>query len=331
MAIIAFTSPPKKNAVFVIHNGYKEYLAYCLRFAKRSGNIVILVSDKESLERLTPYYDFGVDDNIVLPDYEKFKSQYKHMSTNEEGFELLCFKRFFLMKVIAEQYSLNNFFLIDSDIALLENISTLSERFSEDHISASLSIQKSAYSDSAWAASPHFSFWTLESISGFILFLSALYLEKIDTLLEKYNYHLSNGLAGGICDMTALFLWQVKVTGHINNAIIGNIDGWLIDHNVNISTNYSDEQFSMVPLYNIKKIKFNKQFVAYSKSLAAYIPVLALHFQGSGKVYMKPFYEKKRLTFAVALLSNPSQFFRSIIPLPIKNLLRSLFIRIKLR
>ena len=99
-----------ENAIFIAHNGYKEYLRYCLKFAKRSGNKVVLISDRESLNKLKQYYDFGIYDGLDLPEYESFKIQYEHLSKNSESFELLCFKRFFLLKKICEIYQLKQFF-----------------------------------------------------------------------------------------------------------------------------------------------------------------------------------------------------------------------------
>jgi hypothetical protein len=316
------------NSVFIVHNGYKEYLRYCLKFAKRSGNTIVLVSDRISLERLKHYYDFGILDDLDLPEYELFKTQYEHMSTNPVNFELLCFKRFFLVAKLCEIHQVGQFFLIDSDLALLGNVSTLTKITSSE---VSLSMQRNSELDVWGSASPHFSFWTSQSIGDFVRFLGLVYTEKKSVLFEKYQYHIDFSLPGGVCDMTALSLWLRSGVQYHNNSIIGDVDvdgDLLIDHNINVDANYEKEKFSLIPIFKIKKIRLKDgMFLSYSNSLKKDVPVFALHFQGSAKPYMRGFYFENSINFINLFLSAPAMLLKNIIPKFVKSLARNMLNR----
>ena len=107
------------------------------------------------------------------------------MSTNSEEFELLCFKRYFLMLAIARMKNTADFWMIDSDVLLLEDLAPVTRIFRERGYAASLTFQDTK-SEFSWSASAHISFWTLEALADFVEFLGSLYTtDKIQKLNEK--------------------------------------------------------------------------------------------------------------------------------------------------
>lgn len=298
--------------VFVLHHGSASYLRHCLSFSKNSGNRTILVgSDVRFEEKCDEYWD----DGIPLPDYDKFCQYYKHMSTNSEEFELLCFRRYFLMLAVARSKNIDHFWMIDSDILLMESLEPMTRFLLEGGYKASLTFQETQR-EFSWSASAHISFWTVEALANFVEFLCVLYTtDKIHILNEKYRYHVSHNLAGGICDMTALYLWEKERGDTFNNATAHLHGMALYDHNINCDFNYSDDQFQMVPFLGVKRVKYDGAHCVAVRQNGSTCRIASLHFQGSAKKYMDRFVESKSLSLLPYL---------SYLPLKLREKLASL-------
>ena len=151
--------------VFVIHNGKQDYVKSCLNSAKKNKNITIYIGDNYEIER---YADEFFLESEITSNFGDFVNSYKHMSTNSELFELGCFKRFFLMYEIAKKKEINHFWMIDSDVLLLINLTKFTqETLLNQGYKASLSTQFET-NEYGLSSSPHISFWTLEALDHFI-------------------------------------------------------------------------------------------------------------------------------------------------------------------
>lgn len=284
------------QAVFLIHHGKQDYLQIAARASQASGNQVILIGNDERTGALcTAYYD---DSLIDLPDYGDFESQYVHLSSAPIEFELLCFKRYFYLYAIAKERGLTHFWMIDSDAIVLQDLSDITNNFLlANQFAAGVSTRHQDQFD--WASSPHTSFWTIDGLGDFLNFLRNLYIGQTRTLLnEKYQWHLDNQIPGGICDMTALYLWQ-KNRQDICNLAKVHLDGLpLFDNNLNESGNMTRNEFHMVRNVRLKKITHeNQTYWAYPTSHSKAIPVIALHFQGRAKACMTTFEKSHQITY----------------------------------
>lgn len=282
--------------IFLIHHGNQDYLQIAARCTQAAGNHVILIGNDAETGRLcTAYYD---DALIDLPNYRDFESQYIHLSSAPIEFELLCFKRYFYLYAIAKQRGLNHFWMIDSDAVVLQNLSDITNTFLlPKKFSAGVSTKKQDQFD--WASSPHTSFWTLAGLEDFLSFLKNLYAGKIRSLIDqKYQWHLTNHIPGGICDMTALFLWQKDRQDICNLAEIY-IEGLpLFDNNLNEDGNMARHEFVMVKNVSLKNIiNKNNIYWATTQRTSKKIPVLALHFQGRAKGCMATFERERQITY----------------------------------
>lgn len=289
------------QVVFLIHHGKQDYLKIAARASQSSGNQVILIGNDEQTGALCEaYYDDSV---IDLPDYRKFESQYVHLSSAPREFELLCFKRYFYLYEVAKLRGLTHFWMIDSDAIVLQNLSAISnDCLLTNGYCAAISTPRQSSIDRGgywWASSPHTSFWTLNGLENFIRFLGGLYEGELRKMLnEKYEWHIKNNMPGGICDMTALFLWQ-RSKNNVYNLAKAHLDGLLFfDNNLNESGNVSDHEFLMVRNVMLKKVIRKGDGYWVSKQVdGQHIPAAALHFQGRAKSCMATFEKAQKITY----------------------------------
>jgi rubrerythrin len=146
-------------------------------------------------------------------------------------------------------------------------------------------------------------------LSSFVAFLNSMYTSPmIKQLRSKYEHHIEKNIPGGICDMTALFLWQKENQGITFNTARAHLDGYpLFDHNINMEGNYHPKEFIKNQFLGIKEIDFKDgAYFAKSLDMPTLIPLTCLHFQGSAKKFIDLFIEFKKINLA-------SSFFYKIL------------------
>ncbi len=288
------TSP---ESIFLIHHGHQDYLRIAASEAKASGNTVILVGNDIATGQLCDaYYD---DATLLLPEYELFEREYEHLSTAPREFELLCFKRHFYLLTVAKLRNLDHFWLIDSDAIILRDLRRITYDFllPQGYL-AGLSTRYQDPMD--WASSPHTSFWTLTGLSDFIQFLLTLYRGETRKLLDqKYQWHTQHQIPGGICDMTALYLWQQERKNKIFNLALAHEHGLpFFDNNLNEDGNTARHEFQMVGNVKLKKITSTaSHYWVNPANGSAPLEVAALHFQGRAKACMATFQHRRSIRY----------------------------------
>lgn len=283
------------ETVFIIHHGSQDYLKVAAHFVKKFGNRAVLIGNDPTTGHICDqYFD---DSQIDLPDYAEFERKYPHMSSATREFELLCFKRYFYLYVIAKAQDLDHFWMIDSDLVLLHDLAKLVKN---SLLQDSLAAFSTPYQDEmTLASSPHCSYWTLQGLEKFIQFLGQMYEGETRNLLDKkYAHHLENNVPGGICDMTALYLWQ-KNNGQVFNLADAHLHGLpLFDNNLNHDGNLHAKEFEMIKRVHLKKVSGTfPNFFAHNTITKSITPLACLHFQGKAKVYMKLFMHEESISY----------------------------------
>lgn len=213
--------------------------------------------------------------------FNTFRSNYTHLSSNSSEFELICFRRYFiLLKYLENNPSISNFILADSDVLAFEGLT--------DHISqmcVGLEFMGSSCFENSLQEtqiSPHLSYWTRGALEDFIAFLLRQYTDpaSVDLLRSISLDFQRNNAFGGVSDMTLLKLWSRNIpSAHINN--ICN-DG-VIDHNVMLGYNGCGNRFRTLGGAKLIKREGNRAF--FFNALGP-IPAYAIHFQGRAKIFM---------------------------------------------
>lgn len=275
----------------VVENRLNTTLRCCVESAKLAGEVLIVLNE----------VDAG-------PEYSKFKINYFHLSTNSVEFELICFRRYFILNEYMKRNSeLQKFVLIDSDILLFNGISEHIKKLSRANNFIGSIISYDEYNSKQ--ISPHVSYWTREGIALFVDFLIEFYKSTSGrfALEEINNKFTSSGRRGGVSDMTLLYLWA-RSCG-ISDAINVVNDFKVIDHNFSISHNFLENEFDLS--CGMKKIFFENNVPFFVKNNVK-IKCLAIHFQGKAKMLM-PYVLRKDIYFVkvISLLLNFAKKWQS--------------------
>lgn len=274
----------KRNIpVIFFHEGNQEYLKYAVLAAQKYNEKVVLLGDESNKYFSNIWYDTNLFDK---EEYSIFEKYYKHMSSNTFKFEITAFKKYYMVKQYMELSGEKECMLLDSDILSYCNYSDL--KFA-DKYKACVSTNANQENFN-WTSSGHSSYWTKEYLDDFIDFCEETYKNNIPLLEQKYNYHISNKVKGGICDMTLLYLWAKDKPGVYNCAKEDNLG--VFDHNINTSENYFQNEYKMNPILRIKDVKFKEGLPYFTKKSGEEVQAYTLHCQGSAKNIIKDYYEK---------------------------------------
>jgi hypothetical protein len=269
-----------QTTVVVAHfNGFPSYLASCLRKASLN-NSVVFIGDSSNKGRWSSFWN---SDEHELARFSSFLKVYKKLSNYTLQYEQSFWRRVFAVEKWLFTTTNPDFILIDSDVLLFSNLETeLLPRVRDKCISALMTPEDQ--DDFRWASSCHVSYWTREGIKSFTDFCLESYTDEyiLPMLEEKWAWHRKNNIAGGVCEMTLLYLWQQRHADKVDN-LSKVINMTTFDHNINTSTNNVNSEYNTVD--GIKQIKFSRgsPFV-FNKIYCIDVRFLAIHCQGGSKV-----------------------------------------------
>lgn len=271
--------------VVFIHTGYQPYMEYTIHQAEKTNSVVYLLGDDNNKNVAQRWFDI---ESYQSERYDQFKRIYKHMSANPYEFEFNCFRRFFVTYEFAKKHGIEKFMMLDTDCFSFANFSELG--FEEYDAALSMPKDQSNY---LWTASPHGSLWSVDALENFLDFLFYEYTENISELEEKWNYHKTHNLGGGICDMTLLYLWANSVKKFkVLNTTQGYKNG-IFDHFSSLSEGYEKEEYKTLKGINIKHIKFEKNRAYFKKSDGSWIQTYTIHAQGKSKIFVNTIDKKE--------------------------------------
>jgi hypothetical protein len=322
----------QNSTVFIVHYGNDKYLLNTILAAKLSTNKVYYIG-YQNIETQLLFKNQIIRPNFnKIPYLKNFKKVWKHLmpdiNEKQSKFEYLVFAKYFCVLEAANRLKLSDFWIIDSDFILLENLRNLSIALKEKGFEGALSSPR-CENDYYMASSPHCSFWNVHSLKEFILFTIDQYKNNSKILMKKYLYHKNRKLGGGVCDMTLLYLWKNKTKRKIYNSVNLSNSKQLIDHNINFTSDlYEVGDFSkrknktilkkklhfvMEDFLGIKKIRKDKDSFYASRVDGLKIKVIGLHFQGEAKILIKRFMFFKSTHFIFFIDIILIKFFRKIL------------------
>lgn len=294
-----------------------------IQSAEQAGNYVVLLGSECNKDFCSNWYDA---EKFTGTGYEGFADLYVHMSSNPYKFEILCFRRYFFLYKYMTMNNIDCAVMLDSDV--LCYVCCSSEKFIEAVKDKSVSVS-SFRENGGWsgrACGPQFLFIRREALKGFIDFCIDTYKNHLDDLKEDYHKRFElTGNPGGICDMTLLAMYADTLTpSEVLNWT--EQEGFMIDHNVNISRGEKLGQYRMDKLLGIKamRMKDNVPYF-YDMDKSKWVQVDAVHFQGGAKKYMRDvFYGRP---YIVKVLRSLYWKIRSMIPSSVKKPLKKILRR----
>lgn len=248
-----------------VHKGdasyLKQVLAHNYAFNK-SADIYLLGDEKNSSYANVKHYPIKNYSRSA----NEFADIYRHMSTNSYEFELFCFQRWFVINEFAQSMKLESFLCLDSDVLLYCNVNDIFSHFVDYDFTISQ------------RHSPHITLFNRQSLADFCNYLTQLYTrpEYIERFTNTFNEFSREKRLGGICDMSAFFLYPEDVSENVKD-VSEKVDEFYFDSNLNES-----DGFEMSG--GLKKIywKDNLPFAKHIET-GLLVQLLGLHFQGATK------------------------------------------------
>ncbi|MDX1419149.1 MAG: hypothetical protein R3181_04215 [Rubricoccaceae bacterium] len=273
-----------------IHNGYSAYLEFTLRQARAADPEadLVLLGDAEN-----DRFPFLRHVDTARPAFrdaaDRVAGVYRHRSTNARAFELLCFQRWFVLRAFLEAEGLAEAFVLDSDVMLYASAAEMASRLEGKTLGLARPVEQPPYH---WLASAHVSYWTAGQAAAFCDFVLRSYTEPeaFARYEEKWQHHLQKGLYGGICDMTALYLFeQDQDPGPVANLLTVH-EGCVHDRNLNFEANAYDAEYRT--RNGLKDITWDDagRPWGFNRRRGTDVRFQTLHLQGSAKQHVPQFY-----------------------------------------
>ena len=279
----------KTNVPIVFfHLGNPNYLQQVIDKSREFNSRVVLLGDNTNTNLDVEHYDCT---NFQSKDIEEFVKSYKHMSTNNLNFEILCFVRWFFIRDFMKNTKTSVCFHADSDLLVYSDLSSVWSEFS-DYRYCLMKPEDLPEENFRWSASGHNSFWTYDGICEFCNFLLDQYKspEKLEELMDKWRYHIDNDKPGGVCDMT--LIWRfIKHKGEENVGILSEVtNGSTFDDNISDPNNRKVDEYELDLDLGIKKITFEKgRPYGYNNHYKEKVKFHTLHMQGPKKALIRDF------------------------------------------
>lgn len=271
----------KNNLPIVIHHeGMPWYLAVCIKQALKYNKCVYLIGDSSNKRLESKYNIKWIDGASLNKSWDVFVPYFKNYSDYPESYARQILMRLFALNDFFEFIKYDKCILIDSDVMLYTNFDDLYDEYSQ--YEASLCVPQ--YQDNfRWTAKTGCSYWTKKGIENFISFCTDTYKNHIDVLLNKFNYHKKNGISGGICEMTILYLWYKNNSDSILNDAKPVLGG-VIDSGIGSSENYYKDEYCFDPKLQMKKITWEKDGPYFITQNSERRRAYSMHFGGRSDI-----------------------------------------------
>lgn len=274
--------------LFIFHIGNQEYFKKCVKFNSVKNKVYIIGNDtnKDLFINNPNVNHFHVKD-FDNCEVNRLKRCFINYSTMDSSFEIKCFLRVFYLKQLMLTTGINKFFHIDSDCIVFDNISDIFN--STNNIENAYSLQKYSEEKNSFhmVGCIHNGLLTLDLCNIFIQLCFDIYenKSKLNLIQEKVNYHKTNNISGGICDMTFFWLiYKEKLCNifDLNDIVIFQEEECTFDHNITIAYGFlGEETYQKNGNFKNITIKDGKNYIT-SKN-GKLIRLLSIHYSGDAK------------------------------------------------
>ncbi len=276
----------KNIPVVIFHAGCPEHLPYSVHSAEKYNKRVILLGDDANRTVAKEWFDY---EKLNLDRYNGFLKMFENYSTYTDFFAEICFKRYFLYYELMKELNFDRIMVAESD---LYNCADYSSIPSLDKAYAMVSTTSGQDKDYGWSSCCHCSYWTKAALDDFLTFCEETFRDNKELLLEKWNYQKEHNLAGGVCDMTLVYLWSKDNDKVLNSAKV--FDGGTIDQNLCDRVNFTDYEYKYNSVAGIKKYVLKKdadgnKLPYLVRQDGTLVRVFAIHCSGRAKTAIKAF------------------------------------------
>lgn len=275
----------------IAHAGYSPYLEFTLRQAAAAvpeGGLIFLgdaTNDRFPFVRHVDGTAARYRDAAG-----RLAATYRHMSTNGRAFELSALQRWLQIRTLMDAEGLRDAFVLDSDVLLFTTPDEIRHLwFDGSAVGLAIPAEQPPY---GWCASGHSCYWPAERLDAFCDSLVRLYTEPSERarIEAKWAHHLATGTRGGVCDMTAFYLFAER-EGPSRVVNVNTVrSGTTFDHNLNEAANEFPGEYAMRG--GFKAVEWDaggRPFVRAAATGEA-VRFLTLHLQGHAKALVPDLY-----------------------------------------
>jgi hypothetical protein len=282
----------KNTQVVFVHKGYKWYLPYVLNQAKYSNpkSSVVVLGDPSCNFNIQGVHVENLD-NLESEESRMFLASYRHMSPNNEKYELFCFLRWFYLLEYMRRSRLSSIFHLDSDVLLYSSIDTIRESYADLVTDCAYLIPEQSNKPNFLSAYAHISYWAIEVLEEFCNFIinSFCDIDILNRYERKWKLYQANESIDGVSDMTALYFFWEQHRELICNLAIDH-SGNVFDVNLIGSGNYYDSEYAFGGRKKIIKFVDGQPFFCKTLQKNELTRVHALHCQGRTKNFIPSLY-----------------------------------------
>jgi hypothetical protein len=273
--------------VVFTHRGDQDYVQVAVKQAKQWNGRVILLGDEANSDWDVEHYPIA---DYFSEDAERVADCYEHMCSNPHDFELYNLQEFFVLREFMRRQELDKIFACDSDVMIYADLAEEEKKFGDYLAVYSIPQEQWEY---RWSASAHAAYWTFSGLCAFCDFIEKTYTAEtgLAKLREKWRWHQENGVGGGVCDMTLLWLFHLE-SAHLVHDICRVVGDVAFDHNIRVGENSFPDEYRMDG--ELKQVDWqNSQPHCWHRELERWVRFAVLHFQDGAKPLMGEYYREK--------------------------------------
>ncbi len=271
----------------MVHRGRSDYLPYVLAQAKsRCGDRVFLLGDEAARVPGTPLVRF---EQLNGSGARRFEQNYVHLSRHRVEFELLCWLRWYYNLELMREEDLESVIHMDSDVLLYsrpEEIDFTRGGTTE----GALLVEEQDHATMVWSATAHLSYWPRDLLGRFCEFAVESFADprRLEKYQQKWRWHVENNAAGGVCDMTGLYLFWVENENLFNNLAVPR-NGTVVDMSIGWAGNLTPDEYRTHDGLKVVEMRKGVPYLVRTEGDER-VRAHALHFQGRTKAHIDRFY-----------------------------------------
>jgi hypothetical protein len=268
--------------VVTVHFGDQRHVAACLRETAKHNRDVLLIGDESNEHMAREVAGVQWVDAAALPLSPKaalLRRHFVNYSTNAYRFELNCFLRMFYVRALLEKLGSGDCFHIDSDCALLADVSAISYETAD-----ALTLHNDFGNPVRMTASVHNARLTRDFLERFMQLCLDVFVDgtRLEDVVPKIEQHAERGLPGGVCDMT---LYHLVTRGRIVQDLGTPREGAVFDHRFGSPEGHElERQYEMTDGHK-RLTRGDGGFYIHDVRGSA-VRLLSIHFQGIAKRFV---------------------------------------------
>ena len=277
----------------------QSYLKYVIAQAESLNSRVILFGDEFNSTWAKEWYPAK---DYLSEKWYKFETVFVNMSDYPDEWAKGIFRRFFIFEEYCKRNDIKDFVVLDSDVLIYIDLSTYPFREKCKvalEWESNVSFKRNPTTMSSVVSS--IGYFTITTVGEFTEFCIKVYEKKEDyyykLIVDTWENHFKkDGYAGGICEMTLLYLWLCERGCRAYN-ILAETEKYRFCLDFSGMSSYLREEFVTNKATNTKRLKFIGDRPYHKDAVTMeWVKVDNIHFVGDSKRLLPDVQNHKRIS-----------------------------------